>query len=366
MKKNICHVVSGLKAGGVETMIYNYCKNMKEDYNFFLLYQHEPSQKNVQEFEKIGFKLQRIPSKIKHPIRNYIETYKYLKNNSIDVVHCHMTLMNFIPLFAAKRLNIKIRICHSHNSDVRNKSLLAKILEKILKRICINNATNLVACGEDAGKYMYGKKDFLVLNNAMDLKLYKYNAASRKKVRKKYNIDDDDILIGHIGRFTNQKNHKFLIEVFEKIIATCGDRKYKLMLLGDGELRNEIEELVAKKSLSNIVIFTGIVSNPRDYYSAFDIFLLPSLWEGLPVVSIEAQISGLLCAFSNNIDKDCKIIETTKFLDNTNVEDWVAFSKIKSNSYDRNCNEKQFNDRGLNIDTEVKKLKNLYDGGMVK
>lgn len=366
MKKNVCHIVSGLKAGGVETMIYNYCKNIKDDYNFFLLYQHEPSQKNIQEFSKIGFKLKRIPSKVKHPIKNYIETFNYLKNNSIDVVHCHMTLMNLIPLFAAKRLKIKVRICHSHNSDVRNKNFLVKIIEKMLKIICIKNSTNLVACGEDAGKYMYGKRKYLILNNAMDLELYKYNADSRKKIRNIYNISDEEILIGHIGRFTNQKNHKFLIEIFEKIISKSNQTKYKLILLGDGELKNEIEELVIKKNLSDLVIFTGIVSNPNDYYSAFDIFLLPSLWEGLPVVSIEAQISGLICGFSNNIDRNCKVINTTKFLDNTSLNDWVEFSKIKSNSYDRKCNEKLFDDMGLNINTEIQKLKKIYDGGISK
>ena len=366
MKKNVCHIVSGLKAGGVETMIYNYCKNLKNDYNFFLLYQHEPSQKNIKEFSKIGFKLQRIPSKIKHPIKNYIETLNYLKNNSIDIVHCHMTLMNLIPLLAAKRLKIKVRICHSHNSDVRNKNFLVKIIEKVLKITCINNATNLVACGEDAGKYMFGKRKYLILNNAMDLDLYKYNPSSRKKIRNAYNISNEEILIGHIGRFTDQKNHKFLIEIFEKIISTSNKTKYKLMLLGDGELKNEIEELVIEKHLNDLVIFTGIVSNPNDYYSAFDIFLLPSLWEGLPVVSIEAQISGLICGFSNNIDKNCKVIDTTKFLDNTNLDEWVEFSKIKSNSYNRRCNENLFNDMGLNINTEVQKLKKIYDGGTIK
>lgn len=361
MKKNVCHIVSGLKAGGVESMIYNYCKYLNDDYNFYLLYQHEASKKNIIEFEKLGFKLNRIPSKIKHPIKNFLLTYKFLKTNKIDIVHCHMTLMNIIPLLAAKLLNIKIRICHSHNSDVRKKNFAVKWLESLIKLICIKSSTHLVACGVDAGKYMFGSRKFYILNNALDLDLYKYNLYFRNKIRNKYNIHSDDILIGHIGRFTEQKNHELLIEIFEKIVNNSPKKKYKLILLGDGELRNEIEQLVLKKKLNEYVIFIGIVSNTNEFYSAFDLFLLPSLWEGFPVVSIESQISGLKCAYSKNIDINCKILETTCLIDNNDINKWVEFVLQSNNIYNRNCNEKLFNDKNLNIKSEVYKLKDIYE-----
>ena len=351
MKKKVCHIVSGLKAGGVESMIYNYCKYIKDDYKFYLLYQHEASQKNLDEFEKIGFELKKIPPKIKHPIKNFIETYKFLKKNEIDIVHCHMTLMNIIPLFAARLLHIEVRICHSHNNDVRKKNCLIKVLEKIIKYLCIKNSTHLVACGNEAGKYMYGERKFYILNNAMDLDLYKYNKNNREKIRKQYSLKYDEILIGHIGRFTEQKNHKFLT-----------DNKYKLMLIGDGELRNKIEKIVLEKGLNEDIIFTGIVPNTNEFYSAFDLFLLPSLWEGFPVVSIESQISGLKCAYSNNIDVNCKILDTTMLIDNNDINKWIEFSLITNNDYDRTCNEVLFEKNNLNINIEVKKLKAIYEG----
>lgn len=366
MKKiKVCHIVSGLKAGGVETMIYNYCSHLGKDrYEFHLLYQHNPSKKNVEEFESIGFKLKRIPSKVKHPIKNYLSTKKYFKENSFDVVHCHMTLMNFIPLIAAKKCKVPIRICHSHNSDVRNKNIFIKFLYAILKKICINNATDLVACGIDAGKYMYGKREFIIINNSLDLKKFEYNNTIREKIRKKYGIEKNEILIGHIGRFTNQKNHKFIINLFTELInkKNTENKNYKLLLIGDGEQKSKVEEMVKNDDLKDKVIFTGVVDNTNEFYSAIDIFILPSLWEGLPVVGIEAQVSGLPCLFSSNIDNNVVLNLDRSYLLNLNVTDWVKkIQEVSNNKYKRTTNIAVFNSKNLNIDKEYTKLKEIYE-----
>lgn len=361
-KVKVCHVVSGLKSGGVESMILNYCSLLDQNkYEFHILYQHEPSMKNVVEFEKINFELYRIPSKVKHPIKNFTETYKYLKNNNIDVVHCHMTLMNFIPLIAARLLKIKVRICHSHNSDVRKKNIIVKLVEKILKKLCINNSTNLVSCGEDAGKYMYGNRKFEILHNALDLDRFKYNEDVRNFIRKKYNIDDNCILIGHIGRFTEQKNHKFIVDIISSM--SNKNMNIKFMLLGDGELRQEIEQLVIDKNIQGNVIFTGIVPNSNEYYSAFDLFILPSLWEGLPVVGVEAQAAGLLCIFSNNIDKNVEVVKENVILIENQLNLWCdkISQFIDEQPQLRNIRNDEFNKRNLNIKIEFKKLADMYN-----
>ncbi len=360
-KTKICHVLSGLGAGGVESVIYNYCSQMdKNKYEWHILYQHEPSQKNIDEFEKLGFKLVQIPSKSKHPIKNYKQTYDYFRHEKIDVVHCHMTLMNFIPLIAARRLKIKSRICHSHNSDVRKKGIIVKCIEKILKRLCIMNATSLLSCGEEAGRYMYGEKKFTIINNALDLKKFRYNINSRKNIRNKYHIDNDAFIIGHIGRFTNQKNHTFIINIFKEIHKK--NKKAILMLIGDGELREEIMALVKAYKLTKYVIFTGIVSNTNDYYSAFDMFILPSIWEGLPVVGIEAQISGLNCLLANNIDHNVIVIKEKVSLLGLNEIAWVnEAQKIINMKKNRKIDENQFNQKNFNILKEVEKLENIYN-----
>lgn len=363
-KIKICHFVSGLKSGGVESMIYNYCSRMERDkYEFILVYQHEPSIKNLKEFEKIGFKMINIPSKRKHPLKNYFASKEILKNNDVDVVHCHMTLMNFIPLIAAKKENIKIRICHSHNNDVRNKNIFLKCGENILKKVCIKNSTHLIACGKDAGNYMYGKNSrYMVINNALNLDKYKYSLEKRKKIRQQYNINDECYVIGHIGRFTEQKNHKFLINIFKEIYKK--NKNIVLFLVGDGELHEKIKEKYQNEEFAKKMIFVGIVDNVNEYYSAFDIFILPSLWEGLPVVSIEAQASGVKCLLSRNIDNNAVICENCVKLielDEKCWQDTMSYEISKGNNYNRNVNMEKLYNCGYDIKKELKKLEKIYE-----
>lgn len=360
-KIKVCHILSGLGAGGVESVVYNYCAHMDhQKYEWHLLYQHTPSPKNILEFQNLAFHLKQVSYKVKHPLKNYRETYKYLKDNQIDVVHCHMTLMNFIPLIAAKKLGIKCRISHSHNSDVRKKGKVVKCLEKIFKKLCIKNATILMACGNDAGKYMYGDQDYIILPNALDLKKFEYNESSRKKIRNNYGIFENKIVIGHIGRFTIQKNHEFLINVFEKVVRT--NDNIVLLLVGDGELNNEIKSIVKQKGLDELVIFTGIVDNPYEFYSAFDIFVLPSLWEGLPVVGVEAQAAGLQCLLADNIDTNVTIIPANVKKLKLNEEEWVKeIAEQLKLPKTRQINETEFTKKHLNIVNEVHILEGIYN-----
>lgn len=361
MKIKICHVVSGLRSGGVESMIYNYCSHMDCSlFDFSLLYQHEPSQKNVDEFEKLNFHLVRIPFKVKHPIQNYQATYRFFKKHSIDIVHCHMSLVNFFALYAAKKAGVKVRICHSHHVDMRNLGILKKAFSFLCKKLCMKYATDFFACGSEAGEYMYGKKPFQIIYNAIDFDKFQFCESSRNSIRKQFQIQEDEIVLGHIGRFTNQKNHKFLLDVFAKIHGEFP--KTKLFLLGDGELKNDLLLQVQKLQLADFVIFGGIVANPSDYYSAFDFFLLPSLYEGLPVVSIEAQLNGLRCFFSNMIDTNVIIDEKRSKLLPLNEEEWVqeVLQAISSSDSSRDIVEEQFNERHLNILLEAKTLEQYY------
>ena len=359
-KIKVCHVVCGLKSGGVESMIKNYCSILDEEqYEWHLLYQHDPVLKNLKEFEKLGFKLKRIAAKAKNPLRNYIDTYNYLKKNSIDIVHCHMTIMNFIPLYVAKRCGIKVRICHSHNSDVRDKNIIIKVVEKLFKYLSMKYATVLIACGNDAGKYMYGKNEYIVLRNAMDFEKFKFNEGKRKKIRQDLNISDDTIVIGNVGRFTNQKNQIFLIELISKLLMYNG--KYKLLLIGEGEELSIIKKAVDNYGVQENVIFTGIVNNINEYYSAFDIFTLPSLWEGLPLVAIEAQMSGIKCILSKNIDANAIIIKENCQMLNINIDEWqkeiLSYSVTLQN---RIKSKEKFIKNGYDINNESYKLANIY------
>ena len=359
MKKiKICHVVSGLVGGGVEEMLYNYCSNIDMNkFDMHILYQHNASKKNYEQFKKLNFTLKEIPYKVKHPIKNFTTTYKYLKENKFDIIHCHMTLMNFIPLICAKILKIKVRICHSHNYDGRKKNFIVKFGEYILKKVCISCSTDLFACGEKAGEYLYGKEKYTIIHNAINIEKYEFDEIKRKEIRNKLNINDNEIVLGNIGRLTEQKNQKFLLEILNML---KGENKYKLIIIGDGKLKNELNKKAIEYEINNDIIFTGIISNAQDYYNSFDVFLLPSLWEGLPVTSIEAQANGLNCLFSNNLDNsliiDSKKTKTLKL----DVGDWLDEIKKIDENYQRKINLKIFNEKKYNIKVEAKKLEEFY------
>lgn len=356
-KIKVCHVVSGLRAGGVESMIYNYCSRMNASrFDFSILYQHEPSQKNIDDFEKINFKLIRVPNKRKRPVSNFIKTYSYLKSNRIDVVHCHMTLMNIFPLLAAKIAGVKKRICHSHGFDLRKKNFIIKIIEQLIKKACIGLSTDLYACGEDAGKYLYGDKKIKIINNALIIPNFQYSIKNRKIIRRKYNFQNNERVILHVGRFEEQKNHIFLVKFMEKILKN--NSNYRLVLVGDGPLRGQIEKLVKIKNIPNI-IFTGIVSNVNEYYSACDLFILPSVYEGLPVSALEAQVSGVKCLLSKNIDPNVIVISENVELIENNIEEWKK-AVIDDNNYGRHEDINKFDEKNLNINIEYKKLEREY------
>lgn len=359
MKKiNVCHVVSGLKSGGAETMIYNYTSKMNRDeYNFHLLYQHTPVEKCVNEFNILNFKLKRIPSKVKNPIKNYMETKKFLIENKIDVIHCHMTLSNFIPLMAARKTKVKLRICHSHEAGTSSKKFISNIFNGIYRSICLICSNKYLACGNEAGKFLYKNNDFIILNNALDLKKFEYKEEIRNKIRKKIKIADDSIVIGHIGRFIDVKNHEFIIEVFKELHNL--NSNFKLVLIGSGELENQIKELVKKLHIEDGVIFTGVISSVNDYYNAFDIFILPSQREGLPLVALESQANGLKCYLSENIDANSCIIDSCKML-SLEKKKWVNEIVNTNFNYERNISFDGFNKRNLDITKEIKKLNDIY------
>lgn len=357
-KINICHVVSALKSGGAENMIYNYIRQFdSERYNFFILYQYKASQKNFNELKEIGCNLKEICPKKINFFKNYQQTKKFLIRNKIDIVHCHMTLANFIPLMAAKRAGIKNRISHSHETS-NSKNIIKKFFEEVLKKLTNHFSTCNIACGKEAGDFLYNKKPYYIINNAIDIEKYRYNKVERNKIRRKLNVGDDEILIGHVGRFIEVKNHEFMLNLMQNLRKY---NKYKLIFIGSGELESKIMEEVKNKKLEKNIIFTGIIDNVHDYYCAMDLFILPSIREGLPFAALEAQASGLKCYFSDAIDRNCMIVEENVKMLPLNTKIWVN-ALIKDNKYKRSNDniEKYFNLNKLNIKKEYIKLEKIY------
>lgn len=327
-KIKVMHFVSGFKNGGVEQFLLNYTSLLNKNCNIdeVIVYQHKADPEKLELSKKLGNHMYEIPFKKTHPLKNLIATYKIIKKERPDIIHAHMSLVNFFPLSVAKFLKVPVRISHSHIA----KDNINPKLAPIFKKLNIKFSTNLVACGIQAGKYMYGDKDFDILYNAIDQNKYSFNESARVQIREKYHIKDNTMVLGHIGRCTEQKNQKFLIDIFSEYLKK--NPNAILFIIGDGELSQSLDNYIDSKKITNKVIRIKHVRSTEKFYSAFDVFLLPSIYEGLPVVGIEAQASGVATLLSKNIDPTTIYTKNTKLLPiNKGADIWIKNIKKVNN-----------------------------------
>lgn len=281
----------------------------------------------ISEVEASGGRIFVIPRRFKCLGKYFRNLKRIIKERQYDLVHVHgnsSTLV--IEMLAAYFAGCKIRIAHSHNTTCKSK-LLHKLMGPLFRKLC----THAFACGEEAGKWMFGeKRRFSVIKNGIDLEKYRFNKESRRIIREKYELADDINIIGHVGFFCEQKNQIFLIDVFSKYLSV--DPNAVLMFIGQGNMLGSAKKRCEELSISKNVIFVGIVDNAEDYYSAFDCFVMPSIYEGLPLSAIEAQTSGLKCFLSNKISKEVDKTSSTVFLPIDSHDRWVNALKDYFNS----------------------------------
>lgn len=218
-----------------------------------------------------------------------------------------------------------MRISHSHIAET-NRNILFRIMAAICKFLCVHAATDLMTCGQEAGIYLYGKRRMqkgkvLLVENAINLDYYDIDPEVREKIREQHKLQDQ-LIIGHVGRFSYQKNHEKLIHIFSEISKRRADAV--LLLVGTGELEEQIKELVQSLNIQDKVIFYGTTKNMREVYSLIDVFVLPSRYEGFPVVSVEVQAARIPALFSDTVAPTCKLTELIEFmpLDETD-ENWA-------------------------------------------
>lgn len=308
---NILHVVGGMDRGGAETFLMNILRNIdKEKFNFiFLCYGNKPFDYE-NEIRSLGAKIIRTPDIKNVGIFKHIHNIeKIIKDEKICIVHAHTHYNSMFSLIAAKRSKVKTRISHSHSTKSEQNPSLIKKIYFIFSKLVINiYANNYLACAEDAGHAIYYKKNrFTVVDNGIILNDFYFNDSSRELIRRTLSIADGTTVIGHVGRFDTAKNHMFLLDVFGEY--TKINDNTTLLLVGDGRLKNDIHDKVKSLNLQDKVIFMGVRDDINKIYSAMDIFLFPSLYEGLGIALIEAQTNGLPCLTSNVIDPITQITE---------------------------------------------------------
>ena len=211
------------------------------------------------------------------------------------MVHAHMDAMSYVPLKIAGKCGIKIRIAHSHNTAHMADNKMKILFNEYARKKLPLAATHYFACSQMAGKWLFGEKNIdqvAVIPNAIDIDKFRYNKMMRKSVREKMGCTDSDIVIGHVGRYEYAKNHEYLIEVFNRLRKVSG--QYRLVLIGDGSLKGAVKEKVRSYGLSESVIFVDACGNVNEYYNAFDLFCMPSRFEGFSIALLEAQCNGLM------------------------------------------------------------------------
>lgn len=367
----IAHVVGKWLGGGVEAVVMNYYRHINHDkIQFDFICDNDSTNIPYEEIEKIGGKVIIIPSYSK-AFKYHKELKRVLEEGNYKIVHSHISTMSVFSLFAAKRAGVPIRIAHSHsttNKKEKKKNLMKQVLRPFSKVF----ATDYMCCSELAGRWLFGDKEYneenvYLLNNAIDLEKFKYDESLRKKKRKELGIKNSTLVIGHIGRFVAQKNHDFLIDIFNEIHKQNADSI--LLLAGQGPLVENIKNKVKELHLEDNVKFLGQRRDANELYQAFDVFLLPSLYEGLPVVGVEAQAVGLLCYLSDDMTKETKVLDTTKFMSlNDNANEWASNILSDINKYKRIDTSKEMTAKNFNIKEEAKKLEEYYlklydDGG---
>lgn len=354
----ILHIVPNMNVGGLETFIMNIYRNIdrnKIQFDFIEHYKEESFyDKEIRELggKIYHFSLRNDNNIIKYIIElnNFYKTHKEYK-----IIHCHMSSIGFINFIVAKINKIKVRIAHSHNSSTE-KTIKGKIKRLMMLPYKYVSTINY-ACSSESGKYLFGKKKFEFIPNAVDTDKFKFSKYNRIQIRKKFDIDDATVVIGHIGRFNIQKNHEFIIDMFKKYNFIHPNSK--LMLIGNGELYNKIKAKVKEMNLEKNVIFTGVVNETWKYYSAFDIFILPSFFEGLPVVGVEAQCNGIKCLFANNITKEIQVTNLISYL-NLDIDTWVKTLCDIDIYYDKKNYYKIVKNTNFNIKKLAKKMQKKY------
>lgn len=348
--------------GGIEIYLHNYYKNIDKEkvkFDFVNMYDKICFQ---EEYANDGSKIYKLCNYRIHPFKYLDNLEKILINEKYDVLHFNMNSAVFLyPLIAAKRANVPVIIAHSHNAS-SDKGIIKNIIHDFIKHLIPLFANYYFACSDYAGRWFFSKKimksnSYYIINNAINVDKFRFDNEKRIKMRKELNIADNEILIGHVGRFIKQKNHEFLIEILNEIVST--DSRFKLVLIGVGELENIIKEKVKMKKLENNVIFLGQRNDVNDLYQAIDIFLLPSLYEGLPLVGVEAQVAGCKCFFSDKITRGLKIKEDSEFLKIDNPKEWAVKIISYANAMPKDRNKLDCNK--YDIKSNAKKLCEFYE-----
>ncbi len=317
----VAQVMGYMNGGGVEQVVMNYYRHVdrtRVQFDFIVCEGSEMVPED--EITSLGGRVFMVP-----PYSHVVAYGRALENlyqsQRWSIVHSHLNALSVFSLRAAKTAEVPVRIAHSHSTSGQGE-FAKNIIKNILRTQSRRYPNYLMACSQHAGEWLFGKEaEFQIIPNAFEIKKFIFNSSERSRVRSELGIHDESIVIGHIGRFMTQKNHLFLIDAFSRLLDFAPN--VLLILVGEGELKAEVERKVRANGVEDRVIFLGQRSDVSSLYQAFDVFAFPSLYEGLGMVLIEAQVAGLPCVVSDCVPHESNVSGAVHYLPLGDSDMWA-------------------------------------------
>lgn len=355
----ILHVLGTTNLGGAESRIMDLYRNIDRTKIQFDFMVHTRSEGYFeQEIKGLGGKIYRVPAFKIWNIHRYQKAWKdfFKSHREFRVVHGHMTSTASIYLPIAKKNGISLTIAHARSAGV-DKGLKGKAT-KILRRRLSDKADQCIACSKEAAISVFGKNaDVMIIPNAVKLEDFQFSTETRRKMREKLGLNEKWVL-GHVGRFHYAKNHEYLIQILKEIVKV--EKNVKLLLLGDGENKQVILNLVEQLGLQDYVMFMGNQRPVSDYYQAMDFFVFPSRYEGLPGTVVEAQAAGLRCVVSDCITEEVKCTELVNFKSIEDEPSAWAEEILKNRNYRRENKIEEMQKKGFDVKTQITRYYEIY------
>ena len=360
----VLHSVSNMARAGIETMLMNYYREIDRSKLQFDFLANKPVPGEYdEEIRSMGGRVFVSPGL--NPL-HFPEYKRFVagllhENPDIRIVHAHNEAMGYYALKSAKDAGIRVRIAHAHNTQIIKDYKYP--LKMVCKQLLPGAATDYWSCGRDAGIYYYGEKRWkesgFILHNAIDTTRFTFRQEARDSKRQLHDLQDC-FVIGHVGRFNVQKNHTRLLDIFAEVLKTVPEAR--LALIGTGELEDSVKEKAKALGIQDKVLFLGQMGDVSEWYMAMDCFVLPSLFEGLPVVGIEAQATGLPCVFSDKVTDEVLLSPGARriALDAGNAEWAREIISARLSDTDRTLGAETIRRAGYDIHTEARKLQERY------
>lgn len=352
----IAHVMGKMVGGGVEAFVMNYYRHVdRSRIQFDFIVDSDSTLVPTDEIETLGGNIYVVPSY--QDIINYQRCLIDLfQCNSWNIVHSHLNTLSVFPLRAAQKAGVPVRIAHSH-STLGREELKRNIAKLVLRPFSTRYATDLFACSKHAGDWLFGSgSKYTVINNAIDLDRFTFDSHVRERLRAELGISESDFVVGAVGRLVTQKNYQFLLSAFSVLLKRKRDSW--LVIVGDGPLRDQLKSACIDLAIQDRVLFLGLRNDANEFYQAFDVFAMPSVYEGLGIAVIEAQASGLPCVLSNAVPGEAQVTDRCSFIDLNSAESWAERLAACDAVRDRETDLSLF--QSFDIKKAARYLANLY------